>query len=768
MRKVILALIGCLVCPGVSEAQTASVSDFYFGTNPGNPIAGVGRLWGNVASGLVECKTSTGANCFATGGGGGGAVNSVFGRVGNVVATTGDYTSAQVTEAAPNLYFTNARVYASLSATAPLTFNNTTGVFACPTCGSVTSVFGRTGAVVATAGDYTSAQVTEAAPNLYFTNARVYASLSATAPLTFNSGTGVFACPTCSTSAGGVTSVFGRTGVVLATAGDYTSAQVTEAAPNLYFTNARVYASLSATAPLTFNNTTGVFACPTCGTGTGGITGPSTTTVGNVPQWSNTTGTAVGAGLPVTQASTPNALVETGAGGTIAASTTGNAATATALAGAPAQCIGGQFATGITAAGAANCASGVAGPGTTTIGNVPEWSNTTGTAIGVGLPVTQASAPNALVETGAAGTIAASTTGNAATATALGATPTQCTGGQFATGITAAGAANCAGLSATAPITFTAATGVIACPTCSTSAGGVTSVFGRTGAVVAATGDYTVGQVTNAESVLNKNTNGGYVGRDATGNATIPGTMVAAAFQSSDTTHTSLVSMIPGLNTNFASSIPTGDWGLFLDSSNSNKLTRQDSMGNKVVVENATTTVAGAPYVQSFTNATSVSLTHNLNLSPVTAFNLNCFDTTNTLILPSSVVATNANTVTATFAVSTSGSCTVTTGGNGPAAGGTTTVGNVTIAVPVTALAANSCDATATTGTVTGAAVATDTWAASPTGDPTATVGYGGGTSGGITMWLWISANTVNLKRCNQSGASITPGALSLLVKVLR
>lgn len=41
---------------------------------------------------------------------------------------------------------------------------------------------------------------------------------------------------------------------------------------------------------------------------------------------------------------------------------------------------------------------------------------------------------------------------------------------------------------------------------------GVSSVYGRTGAVTAQTGDYTVGQVTNAESVLNKDASGGYAG----------------------------------------------------------------------------------------------------------------------------------------------------------------------------------------------------------------------------------------------------------------
>jgi hypothetical protein len=61
-----------------------------------------------------------------SGGGGGGAVSSVFTRTGAVVAQAGDYNISQITNA-------------------------------------VTTVFGRNGAVVATGGDYTAAQVTNAA-----------------------------------------------------------------------------------------------------------------------------------------------------------------------------------------------------------------------------------------------------------------------------------------------------------------------------------------------------------------------------------------------------------------------------------------------------------------------------------------------------------------------------------------------------------------------------------------------------------------------------
>ena len=60
----------------------------------------------------------------------------------------------------------------------------------------VTSVFGRTGAVVATSGDYTTAQVTEVT-NLYFTDSRARLALSFVAGSgAYNSTTGVITIPT--------------------------------------------------------------------------------------------------------------------------------------------------------------------------------------------------------------------------------------------------------------------------------------------------------------------------------------------------------------------------------------------------------------------------------------------------------------------------------------------------------------------------------------------------------------------------------------------
>jgi hypothetical protein len=131
----------------------------------------------------------------------------------------------------------------------------------------VTSVFTRTGAIVAVAGDYTAAQVTNAVsvlgsyPDPVWIPSYAYSKLTGT-PSSFPPSahvhaaadvtSGVFAVarlgtgtPTASVylrgdgqwatvpiPADAVTSVFGRTGVVVAQSGDYAVAQVTGAVPD--------------------------------------------------------------------------------------------------------------------------------------------------------------------------------------------------------------------------------------------------------------------------------------------------------------------------------------------------------------------------------------------------------------------------------------------------------------------------------------------------------------------------------------------------------
>jgi hypothetical protein len=103
-----------------------------------------------------------------------------------------------------------------------LTWNGTAWAPAAPS-GSVFSVFGRTGVVVAQSGDYSYAQIS-GTPQL----AQSFTAPSGQFFTSFTASTGLF---TSATPSAQVASVFGRTGVVVATSGDYTVSQVTGAAP---------------------------------------------------------------------------------------------------------------------------------------------------------------------------------------------------------------------------------------------------------------------------------------------------------------------------------------------------------------------------------------------------------------------------------------------------------------------------------------------------------------------------------------------------------
>jgi hypothetical protein len=187
---------------------------------------------------------------------------------------------------------------------------------------AVTSVFGRTGAVVATSGDYTTAQVTESG-NLYFTNARAIAST-----LTgYTSGAGTITSSDSILSAiqklngnigaltTGVSSVNGLTGAVT-----LTTSNIAEGT-NLYYTEARVSANTDVAA-----NTAARHNAVTIGTANGlslstqvlslGLASTSTTGALSSTDWNtfnnktSNTGTVTSVGLSsatsgVTIGSTP-------------------------------------------------------------------------------------------------------------------------------------------------------------------------------------------------------------------------------------------------------------------------------------------------------------------------------------------------------------------------------------------------------------------------------------------------------------------------------
>jgi hypothetical protein len=137
-----------------------------------------------------------------------------------------------------------ARLAISESVTG-LDYDNTTGVF------TLTS-----GYVIPTT---TSATNWDAAYNDKINSAAVTGTTTKTLTLTQQDG-GTITASWTDINTDAVTSVFGRTGAVVATSGDYTTAQVTESG-NLYYLDSRARASISETITgIDYNNTTGVFS----------------------------------------------------------------------------------------------------------------------------------------------------------------------------------------------------------------------------------------------------------------------------------------------------------------------------------------------------------------------------------------------------------------------------------------------------------------------------------------------------------------------------
>jgi hypothetical protein len=282
----------------------------------------------NVTEEVVNIVTQTGAYPLPSN------VFSVFGRTGNVVGVAGDYTTSLVTEGT-NLYYTNARSRAAISETITgINYDSASGIFsmasgyAIPTTASqatwdaayndkinsaavtgtttkvltlnqqdggtitaswtddntdaVTSVFGRTGAIVATNGDYSTSLVTEGS-NLYFTNTRVHDAISANAPLSEVSG--VVSISQSNTTTDGYLSAtdwntFNNKQPLITAGttaeyyrGDKTFQTLdTLAVPentNLYYTDARARAAITGTAPISV--TSGVVSISQAGGASNGF-----------------------------------------------------------------------------------------------------------------------------------------------------------------------------------------------------------------------------------------------------------------------------------------------------------------------------------------------------------------------------------------------------------------------------------------------------------------------------------------------------------------
>ncbi|AVT83659.1 hypothetical protein RPYSC3_47990 [Rhodopseudomonas palustris] len=144
--------------------------------------------------------------------------------------------------------------------------------------GGVSSVFGRTGAVAAQSGDYTTSQVTEGL-NLYWTPTRFDSRLSATTSLPNIVTLSALSLP--ATQLTGLVTEFAN--FLRATTTD----ALAEGSSNLYFNNARARGALTGTYPIGYDSGTGaisIVATSSFGLTTSSFVSP------NISQWTNNAG----------------------------------------------------------------------------------------------------------------------------------------------------------------------------------------------------------------------------------------------------------------------------------------------------------------------------------------------------------------------------------------------------------------------------------------------------------------------------------------------
>src|SRR6266850_1657649 len=100
------------------------------------------------------------------------------------------------------------------------------------------------------------------------------------------------------------------------------------------------------------------------------------------------------------------------------------------------------------------------------------------------------------------------------------------------------------------------------------------------------------------------------------------------------------------------------------------------------------------------------------------------------------------------------------------ASGVTQTIASGAKALATGAISSATCTS-AQTATATGT-LTTDRIVVNFNGDPTAVTGYVPSTSGMLTIIVYPTADTFNAKVCNNTSASITPGAITLNWRVVR
>jgi hypothetical protein len=312
-------------------------------------------------------------------------------------------------------------------------------------------------------------------------------------------------------------------------------------------------------------------------------------------------------------------------------------------------------------------------------------------------------------------------------------------------------------VTASAPVVLNAGTGNLTCPTCVTSSGGG-AITGTAPISVSAAGVVSI----NAPYVSLTASNGGLVYSDATNLNILAGTATAGQIPRSGSSSapswstatypatTAAGSLLVSATANTITATPTPTLGV--NGGTGGQITLNGATSGSGIIRVNAAAGAGIVFQLPSTNGSNTNVLQTDGAGN-TSWSAAGSGTVTTLTAGTDITLSSGATCTTT--------CTINVG-----SGVTRTIASGSLALNTTAVASATCG-TAQTATATGTAT-TDTIAANFNGDPTAVTGYVPLTTGMLTIISYPTVNTVNFKVCNNTGASITPGAVTINWRVVR